>query len=79
MLLALLAAALGDAATPPVAFKGGWQFGMNPGSALLVLAASVALMAIVYVCERRHAARAVRAEGVPPVVRVYQPPAFAQV
>jgi hypothetical protein len=80
MLFAILAAAaLSDPVTPTVAFRGGWQFGMNPGSALILLVISLALMATVYSCERRFARRAALAETVPPAFPVYERPAFAQV
>jgi hypothetical protein len=73
------AAALSDTVTPPVAFKGGWHFGMNPGSAVIMLGIAVAVMIAVYVCERRFASRTARAETVPPVYPACERPAFAQV
>jgi hypothetical protein len=86
MIVALLALGSSDTATPPVAFKSSWKFGLNLYSTLIVVALCLALMAAVYACERRYSARNGRAlDGVPPVIPPqYQVPAapfptFAQV
>jgi hypothetical protein len=86
MILLLAALASADPATPPVAFKSTWKFGLNLTSLVIVFVLSLALMGAVYLCERSYAARNARhVDGVPPVFpaqyQTHGPPlaGFAQV